>query len=165
VRFADPSAARNPDWLLALGWQGKEHRHLVDRLERIAPGVYRTTEPIPAYGTWKTAIRFARGSTMAAVPLYAPADRAIPAPAITRPARFKTAMVADRGFLQRERRNDVPAWLFATASTLVAALVVALLMAFGWALLRIARGGDVLLDEAAPRGEQAPRLISAAASV
>ena len=142
VRFADPKTGDGVDWLLALGWQGKEHRHLVDRLERIAPGVYRTTEPIPAYGTWKTAIRYAKGSRMAAIPLYAPADRAIPAPGITRPDRFATQLTADRSFLQRERRHDVPGWLFATASTIVAALVLALLLVFGWALIRIARRGD-----------------------
>jgi hypothetical protein len=133
----------DPDWLMVLGWQGKEHRHVVDKLRRVAPGVYRSTEPLPLYGSWKTAIRYARGSEMGGVLMYAPADRAIPAPGVNVPARFERAMGTDRSFLQRERRHDVPAWLFSTATIIVALLVLALLAVFGWALVRIARGGEI----------------------
>jgi hypothetical protein len=133
----------DPDWLVALGWQGKEHRHVVDNLRRIGPGLYRSTEPLPLYGTWKTAIRYARGGEMGGALMYAPEDRAIPAAAVNAPAHFERAMVADRSFLQRERRRDVPGWLFAAASIVVAALVIGLLVIYGWALIRIARGGEL----------------------
>jgi hypothetical protein len=83
---------------------------------------------------------------MGALPLYAPADRAIPAPGIRAPAHFEGRMVSDRTVLQRERRRDVPGWLFSTASTLVAVMVLALLAAFGFALVRIARYGDLPLE-------------------
>jgi hypothetical protein len=145
-----------PDWLVVLGWQGKEHRHVVNNLRRVAPGVYRSTEPLPLYGSWKTAIRYARGSAMGGLLLYAPADRAIPAQAVNAPARFERAMGTDRSFLQRERRHDVPGWLFSTATLIVALLVLALLAVFGWALVRIARGGEVPVS--APAEDPRPSL-------
>jgi hypothetical protein len=141
----------DPDWLVVLGWQGKEHRHVVDNLRRVAAGVYRSTEPLPLYGSWKTAVRYARGSEMGGVLMYAPADRAIPAPAVSAPAHFERAMGTDRSFLQRERRHDVPGWLFSTATIMVALMVLALLAVFGWALVRIARGGDVPVSPSAER--------------
>ena len=142
----------DPDWLVVLGWQGKEHRHVVDKLRRVAPGVYRSTEPLPLYGSWKTAIRYARGGEMGGLLLYAPADRAIPAPAVSVPARFERAMGTDRSFLQRERRHNVPTWLFSTATLIVALLVLGLLAVFGWALVRIARFAE---QPGAPAGRSA----------
>jgi hypothetical protein len=65
-------------------------------------------------------------------------------------------MGTDRSFLQRERRHDVPGWLFAAATLVVAALVLALLAVFGWALVRIARGGDVPVS--APAVDPRPAL-------
>jgi hypothetical protein len=147
----------DPDWLLALGWQGKEHRHVVDKLERVGAGLYRSTEPLPLYGSWKTAIRYARGAEMGGVLMYAPADRAIPAPGVNARARFERAMGTDRSFLQRERRRDVPGWLFSAATIVVALLVLALLVVFGWALVRIARGGDVPVS--APAARPAPESV------
>jgi hypothetical protein len=60
-------------------------------------------------------------------------------------------MGTDRSFLQRERRHDVPGWLFSTATIIVALMVLALLAVFGWALVRIARGADVPVSPSAER--------------
>jgi hypothetical protein len=45
------------NWVSVLGWQGglaNERGIFVDRLERLGPGHYRSTQPMPVYGKWKT---------------------------------------------------------------------------------------------------------------
>ena len=75
--------ADDAEWLTATAWQGGGL--VVDRLERVAPGVYRTTEPIPVNGDWKTMIRLHRGNALTALPVYLPEDPAIPVEGV--PAR------------------------------------------------------------------------------
>jgi hypothetical protein len=147
VRFDRPSAVRDADWLLGFAWQGKQDTRVVTPLRRIADGVYRTARPLPVWGTWKSALRFSRGSTMESVLVYAPYDSAIPAPLVPARAHMTRPMLADHRFTQRERKPGVPTWLFGSACGVVAALVLALLVYLGWALLRIARSVGV-----APRG-------------
>ncbi len=140
VRFSDPSAAQDADWLYAMAWQGKEHKVVYGDLERIADGVYRTTTPLPVYGTWKAFIRLHKGSVMQSVPVYMPADSAIGVPAVPARAQMTRALQRDLTLLQRERKPDVPGWLFNLASALVALATVALALLLGWALVRQARG-------------------------
>ena len=52
---------------------------MLDRLERVGPGVYQTTKPIPVHGEWKALLRLHRGNSLQAVPIYLPRDTAIPA--------------------------------------------------------------------------------------
>jgi hypothetical protein len=137
VTFTPAAALRQPDWLYAFAWQGKENRAVVGRMKEIGLGVYRTLTPLPVYGTWKTLIRFSRGSAFESVPVYLPADRAIPAAAVPAPPHFTRRLIADHRLLQRERRRDVPGWLFGAASAAVAAVVIALIGLLGWALQRI----------------------------
>src|SRR3712207_8704647 len=47
-------------------------------LREVRDGVWRTTEPLPIRGSWKSMIRLHRGRTMASVPVYLPADPVIP---------------------------------------------------------------------------------------
>ena len=54
-----PDAATDAEWFDVTAWQGGGL--VVDRLERTGPGLYRTTEPIPVHGDWKTMIRLAQG--------------------------------------------------------------------------------------------------------
>ena len=44
-----PTAADGAEWLTVTGWQGGGS--VVDRLQRVGPGVYRTTMPIPCTAT------------------------------------------------------------------------------------------------------------------
>jgi hypothetical protein len=137
IRFTPVAIVQRPDWLLEFAWQGKENRRVAAALRQIGPGLYRTTLPLPVYGTWKAMIRFAKGSVMESVPIYFPADRAIPAREIPATAQFQRTLVGDHRLLQRERKHDVPQWLFAASSAIVAALVIALIGLMGWALQRI----------------------------
>lgn len=142
VRFAGArsvAVAQDADWLYAMAWQGKEHKVVYGPLERVARGVYRTTTPLPAYGTWKSLIRLHKGSVMESVPVYLPADTAIPVAGVAALPRVTRSFVRDVRLLQRERKPDVPGWLFRTASLLVALATLGLLGLMGWALVRQAR--------------------------
>ena len=51
VTLTPRDAADDAEWLTVTAWQGGGL--VVDRLERVGPGGYRTTEPIPVHGNWK----------------------------------------------------------------------------------------------------------------
>jgi hypothetical protein len=112
-------------------------------------------------GTWKTALRFHHGSEMASVPIYLPADRAIPVAGVPAPARFERGFVADHKVLQRERKEGVAGWLWAVAGAVVLASTTVLLVLLGWALARLSRGAAPPLPRTAPP----PRPARAAAGV
>jgi hypothetical protein len=138
VRYRPAAAVRDPDWLVTIAWQG--HRKvIVEPLKRVSDGVFRTTTPLPVYGGWKTAIRFHRGDQFGTFPVYLPEDRAIPAAGVAAASQFVRPLRDDQEMLQRERKRDVPAWLWSAASFAVLAFGLALFAAVGWGLARIAR--------------------------
>jgi hypothetical protein len=136
ARFDPPSAAEDAEWLTATAWQGDGL--VVDRLERVREGVYRTTEPIPVHGNWKSMIRLQRGNAVDAVPIYMPEDDAIPAPEVPASAQFTREFIPDSEVLQREQKTDVAGWLTAAAYSVVAAIALALLALLAWGLHRLA---------------------------
>jgi hypothetical protein len=138
IHIDPPQVAEDPYWLNAISWQG--HGKLVlDDLRQIGPGTYRTTEPLPVYGTWKTLIRLHRDNILAGVPIYMPEDTAIPAKEIPAQANFTRPFVDETQILQREQKGDVPGFLVALAYSLVGAIVCALIALLGWVLVRVAR--------------------------
>ena len=137
VRVEPQSLVRDPAWVTVTAWQGGGLH--VDRLQRIAPGVFRTTEPIPAHGSWKSLVRVHTGNAVLGAPVYMPADAAIPAPAIPAAAQFTRPLQRDTEVLQRERDFDVAAWLWGGAAALVVALYLSLLAALSWGVGRIGR--------------------------
>ncbi|MDX1871535.1 hypothetical protein SBI67_05355 [Mycolicibacterium sp. 120266] len=126
----------DPEWVSILAWQGKldhERGLVVDHLEKVGPGHYRSTRPIPVWGTWKTVLRVQDGRTMAAVPVFLPADPGIGAeetPALASTTRDFTEEIK---VLQRERNLDVPSWLYSAASlvVLVCSLILVALLSWG----------------------------------
>lgn len=164
IRFSPKNAADNPDWLRTIAWQGKDGPLVTDALHRISEGVYRTTVPIPVYGTWKTAIRLHRGTTLASIAVYLPEDKGIPVAGVPATHTFTRAFVSDKKILQRERKNDVPSWLWGVAGIVVLTLVMLLLGAIGWGLVRIAGRNDPRTDVREPvvRDERRPRALSRA---
>jgi len=155
VSFVPPAIARHADWLTALAWQGRG-RLVLRPLRRISDGVYRSTEPVPVFGRWKTMIRLQTGQTMASVPVYLPADAAIPVPGVSASQRFTRGFTADRTLLQRERKRGVPPWVWMTASMVVLGLFVILLALIGWGLARLAARCD---PTSTPRALRAPRPV------
>jgi hypothetical protein len=133
----DPDRSGDRAWLSATAWQGGGL--VVDRLEEVGEGVYRSTRPLPIDGDWKTLIRLHDGRDLAAVPVFLPNDPAIPAAEIPARQRFERPFVAEIDLLQRERKDDVAGWIWAAASLLVLALYLVFLGALAWGVGRLAR--------------------------
>lgn len=142
VRLDPPDAADGARWWTQTSWQGGAS--VIAPLREVAPGVWETTRPLPVSGTWKSMLRLHDGRAIEAVPVYLPADPAIPAPEIAAPARFDRALVADKRLLQREAKQGVAGWLTAVAYLTVLAIALSMAAALGWGLARVrARlGGD-----------------------
>ena len=152
VRFEPPAVARDPDWLYTVAWQGGEPVR-TEPLTEVAPDVYETA-PLPVSGTWKSSIRLQSGDRMGAIPVFAPADSAIPAAEIPAPATFVRPLGDDRELLQRERKDGVPEWGIVAFGLGVAACVLALLVLAGVALVRVSGAGQ---GPRAPAGREARR--------
>jgi hypothetical protein len=132
----DPAdAASDAEWLTATAWQGDGL--VVDRLEQVGPGAYRTTEPIPVHGNWKSMIRLHEGSSLTAVPIYLPEDPAIPAEGVPALPTFTREFVSDRSLLQREQK-PAPAGIGLVAYGAVLAITLGLLVLLAWGIHRLA---------------------------
>ena len=129
----------NPEWVTLMAWQGKlanERGLVVDHLQQVGPGHYRSTRPIPVWGTWKTVLRVQDGRTMAAVPIFLPADPGIGAeetPALSTTRNFMDEIQV----LQRERNLDIPSWLYTAASLVVLVCSLILIALLSWGAGRI----------------------------
>jgi uncharacterized membrane protein YeaQ/YmgE (transglycosylase-associated protein family) len=141
VRFDPPGAADDAEWLTVTAWQGDGL--VVDRLERVRRGVYRTTKPIPVHGNWKSMIRLQRGNAIDAAPIFLPEDPAIPAAEVAAPASFSRELVPDSQVLQREQKTDVAGALTAIGYSVVAAIALSLLALLAWGLHRLAMTSGV----------------------
>jgi hypothetical protein len=139
VRITPPDAAQDAEWLNVTAWQGGGFE-LAD-LDRVGPGVYRTSQPIPVGGSWKTIIRLQKGDSLGAVPIYLPEDEAIPAPEVPARDHLTRAFVADHDILQREQKSTAAA-LPAIANGIVLAIALALLTMLAWGLHRLARAAE-----------------------
>jgi hypothetical protein len=120
----DPETVEDAYWFEALSWQGGGS--VRGDLEPVGQGVWRTDVPMPVDGSWKTLIRLHTPlHTLAAAPVYLPADPAIPAeetPATTGPRE----LVAEKHILRREEKQGVPGWLWGTAYGVVGTLFAGL---------------------------------------
>ncbi|MBA3748739.1 MAG: hypothetical protein H0W96_14780, partial [Solirubrobacterales bacterium] len=135
ARITPPGGADGATWLTATAWQGGGL--ITDRMKQIGPDLYRSTEPIPMYGSWKSLIRMHHGSALSGLPLYAPADPAIPAPAVVAPrVSFERPFVDDKALLQREAKVGDP-WVTRGAYAVIVFFTVLLLVMLAWGLHRI----------------------------
>ena len=104
VALDPPNAANDARWLTATAWQGGGL--VVNRLERVGPGIYRTTTPIPVHGKWKAMLRLHTGNSLEAIPIYLPRDAAIPAAGFRLPERSRARSCRTGGsFNVRQRRT------------------------------------------------------------
>lgn len=145
VTYPDKTFGEGADWFQSFAWQGGGHAFTAP-MTRVAPGVWKTSQPIPVDGTWKTGIRMHKGNTMAAVTVYMPADTALKLAEVPASASFTRPLQMDRILLQRERLDNLPEWLFTAGSWLVAGMTILLILLLGWALLRVARGGPLAAE-------------------
>jgi hypothetical protein len=157
VRF-DPAGVvdADPAWMQVTSWQGGGLR--VVPMEPAGPGQWRTTAAVPVDGAWKTMVRIHDGRTLAAVPLYLPADAAIGARAVPAQASATRDVVPEVTVLQRERKLDAPAWLWTASCLAVLACSLALVLALGSGVARLARCSSA----PAPAAARAPEPVAAA---
>jgi hypothetical protein len=130
----------DPEWVSILAWQGgldNDRGLVIDPLERVGEGIYRSTEPVPVSGTWKTLLRVQDGTTMTAVPIFLPADPGIGAQEVAADSVITREFMPEIKILQRERSFDYPSWLFTVAGLVVLACSLILIAALSWGAGRI----------------------------
>jgi hypothetical protein len=158
VRINPPDlVSDNPEWVTILAWQGgleNERGLVIDRLDRVGPGHYTSTRPIPVSGTWKTLLRVQDGTTMAGVPIFLAGDPGIGAEEIPAEATATRDFVPEITILQRERNFNHPSWLFTAASIVVLLCTLILIAALTWGAGRI-NGSE---PEPAQRKDTRPRV-------
>ena len=138
IRLDPRSAVDDPEFMNVTAWQGGAS--VVDPLEKVGQGVYRTTAPIPVHDGWKSTMRIQEGDALISMPLYMPRDEAIPAKEVPAKAGFTRGFLADHEVLQRERKEGVSGPLTLIAYLTVLAIALALVALISRSLLRVERG-------------------------
>ncbi|HEU4977753.1 MAG TPA: hypothetical protein VFT42_02555 [Solirubrobacteraceae bacterium] len=149
IRLHPANAADGADWFTLTAWQGRG-RLVLDHLRRTGAGVYETTKPIPVHGKWKAMLRLARGRALSALPVYLPADPAIPARAVPASAHIARAFVRDKKVLQREAVGGTPA-LAAIAYLILLAIAATWIAILVWGLRRLDPSSALREDDDEPR--------------
>jgi hypothetical protein len=139
VKLDPRDSATNPDFINVTAWQGGGKR-VLDPLEKVGTGVYRTTKAIPVYGAWKATFRIQQGASLISMPIFMPKDQAIPAKEVPAKASFTRGFLRDKKVLQREQKQGVPGFLTLIAYLTVLAIALSLIALISWALLRVDRG-------------------------
>jgi hypothetical protein len=138
IKLEPRDSVKDPEFMNVTGWQGGGS--VVDPLEKVGPGEYRTTKPIPVYGGWKSTLRIQQGDALVSMPLFMPRDEAIPAPEVPAKANFTRAFQSDKSVLQREAKQGVSPALTLIAYLTVLAIALALIALISWSLLRVDHG-------------------------
>ncbi|MEV0054453.1 hypothetical protein AB0H34_28605 [Saccharopolyspora shandongensis] len=137
VRLDPPAIAQDPTWLAVTSWQGGTLK--VDHLRRIGDGHYRTNASVPVGGMGKTLLRLHDGRAMLAFPIHMPADAALGLPELAAEPLFTRDGQPEWQVLQRETKLGIPPWLWVSASLVVLACSVALVVSLGWGAQRVSR--------------------------
>src|SRR3954451_3349459 len=119
VRVDPASGADDANWFTATAWQGGGL--VVNRLERVGPGEYRSTQPLPIHGDWKTMLRLHTANTLSALPVYLPEDAAIPVKGIPAAPQLARDFGPEGKLLQREQKAAA-GWLWGVAYFVVLAI-------------------------------------------
>ncbi|WP_104524708.1 hypothetical protein [Blastococcus atacamensis] len=130
----------DPAWVQITAWQGDGL--VVTQLERTGEGTYRTAEPVPLHGTWKTLLRIHDGRTLTAVPIYLPADEAIGEEEVPAEDGMTRSAIPEVEILQREL-NGATGGLWTISNLVVLACTLALIAAISWGVGRYARRASV----------------------
>ena len=157
-RLDPPDAANDADWFNVTSWQGKDGPAQIDTPDETGPGLYRITEPIHVDGTWKTTLRLHDGRQLAGLPIFLPADPAIPVAQIPVQSHMTRSFELDHSLLQREQKKGVPAFLTLAAYLGVGGISFVLIFVVGWGLARLERlGGKPRRRSAEPTAKQPKR--------
>jgi hypothetical protein len=166
VRLDPPQAADNATWFNLTSWQGGTGTYgsaitgqWVVPMHEVREGVWRSTTPVPVYGQWKTLLRLGTVGSLQAVPVYLPADPAIPARAVPAAHTFTRSFVADKKILQREAVGGSPSLQLAAYIALgVIGLIWIAAVSLGLRRIdRVERTGDDRWFSGGLRGSAATR--------
>jgi hypothetical protein len=78
-----------------------------------------------------------RGVALTAVPVYLPADSAIPVARIPAPGRFTRPFGNEHELLQREQKTGTAGWLWGLAYGVVLACALGFLVLLAWGVHRV----------------------------
>lgn len=148
----------HPTWVQITAWQGGGAGVVTDRLRRTGDNTWESTKPVPVGGNWKTLLRVQDGRTLAAVPIFMPADAPLDVEEVPASATFTRAFVPEIDILQRERNSDSPAWMWGVANMVVLLCSLAIIIGISVAVARVAR--RIEEHEAAGSGDRTPTLTS-----
>ena len=133
------AAVDDPAWIQITAWQGDVPDGLrVTPMDHQTDGSWVSEAPVPVTGSWKTLLRLHDGRTLAALPIYMAADPEIGAqelPAVDGPRK----LIAENRLLQRERKLDVPGWLWGASCMVVLLCTLVLISALSWGVGRVSR--------------------------
>jgi hypothetical protein len=143
IRINPPDlVSADPNWVSVLGWQGglaNQRGIFVDKLEKLGPGHYRSTKPMPVSGKWKTLLRLHDGRILTAVPIYLQGDPGIGAKEVPAEAQMTRPFVGEATILQRERNPDTPQALWLVGCLVVLACTLILIGGLSWGAGRLNR--------------------------
>jgi hypothetical protein len=145
--------SEDPEWVSILAWQGglaNDRGLVIDNLERLGPGHYHSTQPIPVWGTWKTLLRMHDGKMLTAVPIYLAADPGIGAKEVPALDSTTRPFVQETTILQRERNPDTPEVLWTIGGLVVLACTMILIGALTWGAGRL-NNREPTASDIAPR--------------
>jgi hypothetical protein len=137
AKLTPKDAADDAHWFLVTAWQGEEGRSIVSPLKEIAPGVWRSQEPLPVHGSWKATLRLHRGTAVQGLGVYFPEDKAIPAPAVPATRSFTRPFMEDKKLLQREQKPGTSGFLTLIGYLVVLAIAVILVGSIAIGLRRL----------------------------
>ncbi|MEA2451898.1 MAG: hypothetical protein QOG04_608 [Actinomycetota bacterium] len=143
VTLDPPTLADDAEWFNITAWQGGGS--VVGSLEPLGNGTYRATD-IPIGGEWKTLVRLHTGSAIVAVPVYMPADPAIPAEEVPAESSVTRPFVPDKQLLLREAK-DTPSWFSMVGYSALGLIVVVWIAGLAWGLRRMRDDGPAGHDE------------------
>ncbi|TCN44484.1 hypothetical protein EV644_101380 [Kribbella orskensis] len=140
VKLQPADAAVDARWFEAMSWQGGGF--MTHRMVKVADGSYRSAEPLPMYGKWKSMVRLHQGQRdMVAMWVYAPEDLAIQKPAVQVSDGQMVEFIGEQQVLRREERTDVPRWMWNGGYALLAVVGSVEILGIAWLVGRGARGG------------------------
>jgi hypothetical protein len=143
VRITPPDlVSDDPNWVSVLGWQGglaNDRGIFIDHLEQVGPGHYRSTQPMPVYGNWKTLLRVHDGRILTAVPIFLAGDPGIGAPEVPAQASMTRPFVSEISILQRERNPDTPMSLWFIGCIVVLICTLIMIGGLTWGVGRVNR--------------------------
>jgi hypothetical protein len=159
LRMHPVDAAHGAQWFNVTAWQGARTGNgglVIKDLHETSPGVYQTDGTVPVFGEWKALVRLHKGRSLMALPIYMPADPAIPAPQVPPWPNVTRPFQREKGVLQREAVGGSQG-LVRPAYALLGALALVWIGSLAWGLRRLERAVPLDVRSDAGDGRPAPK--------